>query len=350
MNARQNFKSDRARWLAIVQRNKDADGTFIYGVKTTGIYCLPSCPSRQPRRENVVFFANTLAAEVAGFRPCKRCGGVQADQQHEIIAKACRYIEKSDHIPTLNELADYVGQSAYHFHRRFKTAIGLTPKGYAEALRNQRMRQQLAQTDSITDAIFEAGYQSNARFYHKSNAMLGMTPKTFRRGGTGTTIYFAVGLCSLGDILVAKSERGICAIWMGESAQKLVQELQDKFPHAILIGGDEAFEILMAQVVGFIETPEIGLDLPLDIRGTAFQQRVWQVLREIPLGTTASYSQIADKIGLPKAVRAVAGACAANMLAVAIPCHRVVRQDGALSGYRWGVERKRALLKKEAKL
>ncbi|OWF87612.1 bifunctional DNA-binding transcriptional regulator/O6-methylguanine-DNA methyltransferase Ada [Yersinia entomophaga] len=349
MNARQNFKSDRARWLAIVQRNKDADGAFIYGVKTTGIYCLPSCPSRQPRQENVVFFANRLAAEVAGFRPCKRCGGVQGDQQYEIISKACRYIEKSDHIPTLNELADYVGQSAYHFHRRFKAAIGLTPKGYAEALRTQRIRQQLAQTGFVTDAIFEAGYQSNARFYHKSNAMLGMTPKAFHRGGTGTTIYFAVGQCSLGDILVAKSERGICAIWMGESAQQLVQELQDKFPQAVLIGGDEAFDILVAQVVGCIETPEIGLDLPLDIRGTAFQQRVWQALREIPLGATASYSEIADKIGLPKAVRAVAGACAANMLAVAIPCHRVVRQDGALSGYRWGVERKRALLKKEGK-
>ncbi|WP_114191481.1 bifunctional DNA-binding transcriptional regulator/O6-methylguanine-DNA methyltransferase Ada [Edaphovirga cremea] len=347
-----NPSTDEMRWQAIVTRDKKSEGHFIYAVKTTGIYCSPACPSRQPKRENVQFFNDAAEAEAAGFRPCKRCRqGLTslADRHAAQIASVCRYIEQAEETPTLNELAKYAGMSTFHFHRLFKSITGLTPKGYADAHRSQRVREHLSQDTSVTEAIFDAGYHSNGRFYEKSNAMLGMTPTAFRTGGQGMKIYFAVGLCSLGDILVAQSERGICAILLGDEPQKLLQDLQDKFPKAELVGGDKAFEQRMAQVVGFIEAPDTGLDLPLDIRGTAFQQRVWQALCDIPVGSTVSYAVIAQKIGAPKAVRAVAGACAANMLAVAIPCHRVVRNDGALSGYRWGVERKRALLDKEAK-
>ncbi len=239
--------------------------------------------------------------------------------------------------------------STYHFHRVFKSITGVTPKAYAAAHRATRVRTELARAASVTHAIFDAGYNSNARFYEKSNALLGMTPSDYRKGGTNAQIRFAIGECSLGAILVACSERGVCAILLGDDADALARDLQDRFPQASLIGGDGEFERLVARVVGFVEAPQLGLDLPLDVRGTAFQQRVWQALREIPAGKTASYSDVATRIGAPKSVRAVAQACAANRLAVAIPCHRVVRNDGALSGYRWGVERKRALLEREAK-
>ncbi|BEM21877.1 Regulatory protein of adaptative response [Serratia marcescens] len=339
------------RWLAIVSRDKHADGRFIYAVKTTGVYCSPSCPSRQPNRQNVELFDDAEQAEAAGYRPCKRCrqGLTPLTEQHaRQIAEACRYIERAEKAPSLQTLARHVGLSQYHFHRLFKAITGLTPKGYADAQRSQRLRTGLTQQETVTDAIFDAGYGANGRFYQQANAALGMTPKAYRAGGKGMRIHFAVGRCSLGEILAAQSEVGICAILLGDDAQRLVQDLQDKFPNAELIGGDAQYEALMAQVVGLIEAPENGLALPLDIRGTAFQQRVWQALRAIPVGETVSYADIARRIGAPKAVRAVAGACAANVLAVAIPCHRVVRNDGALSGYRWGVERKQALLEKEA--
>lgn len=251
-------------------------------------------------------------------------------------------------MPTLDELVAHAGLSSYHFHRLFKSITGLTPKGYATAYRDQRMRNQLKQSATVTDAIFDAGYNANRRFYEKSGQMLGMTPTSYRAGGADTEIRFAVGECSLGSILVASSNRGICAILLGDDPDRLVRDLQDQFPRSNLIGGDREFEALVAKVVGFIEMPMLGLDLPLDIRGTAFQQRVWQALREIPAGTTTSYTDIANRIGMPKAIRAVASACAANQLAVAIPCHRVVRTDGSLSGYRWGVERKQALLERES--
>jgi len=245
-------------------------------------------------------------------------------------------------------LARHVGLSTYHFHRVVKAATGLTPKGYAAAHRASLVRKSLNKSDTVTDAIYDAGYNSNSRFYETSNQVLGMTPSNYRGGGAQTDIRFAVGECSLGSILVAQSERGICAIFLGDDPDALVRELQDQFPNANLIGGDAGFEQLVAKVVGFVEAPERGLDLPLDVRGTAFQQRVWQSLRRIPAGSTASYTDVAKLIGSPRSVRAVAQACGANKLAVVIPCHRVVRNDGALSGYRWGVERKRALLKKEA--
>lgn len=339
------------RWAAVVARDRAADGTFYYSVETTGVYCRPSCAARLARPENVRFHATSAEAEAAGFRPCKRCQPNRpglADQYTAKVTQACRIIAEADTVPNLEELARRVHMSAYHFHRVFKQVTGLTPRGYAAAEREKRVRNELGRGGTITEAIFDAGYNSNGRFYEQSNAILGMTPTSYRAGGANTEIRFAIGECSLGAILVAQSDRGICAILLGDDPGELVRDLQDRFPHAHLIGGDTGFEQLIATVVGFVEAPGIGLDLPLDVRGTAFQQRVWQALREIPAGETASYRDIADRIGSPGAVRAVAQACAANHLAVAIPCHRVVRNDGGLSGYRWGVERKRALLEKEA--
>jgi AraC family transcriptional regulator of adaptative response/methylated-DNA-[protein]-cysteine methyltransferase len=339
------------RWAAVVARDAAADGKFFYSVKTTGVYCRPSCAARRARPENVAFYASGADAERAGFRPCQRCKPDQislAEQRAARVAAACRVIEAAETPPRLAELADRAGLSPYHFHRVFKAVTGLTPKTYAAAHRAQRLRQQLERGGTVTAAIFDAGYNSNARFYAQSDELLGMTPSTYRAGGANAEIRFAIGECSLGSILVAASERGVCAILLGDDPDALARDLQDKFPRARLIGGDQVFEDLVAQVVGFVEFPEVALDLPLDVRGTAFQQRVWQALRKIPVGSTVSYTDIAKRIGAPKSVRAVAQACAANTLAVAIPCHRVVRNDGAVSGYRWGVERKRALLEREA--
>jgi AraC family transcriptional regulator of adaptative response/methylated-DNA-[protein]-cysteine methyltransferase len=341
--------ADDPRWAAVVAR--DPEAKFYYSVKTTGVYCRPSCAARLARPENVQFYRTCEDAEKAGFRPCKRCKPDQAssgEQHAEKISSACRLIENSETPPSLDLLAQHSGLSTYHFHRIFKAATGLTPKGYAAAHRANLVRKSLNESDTVTDAIYDAGYNSNSRFYETSNQVLGMTPSSYRAGGDQTNIRFAVGECSLGSILVAQSGRGICAILLGDEPDSLVRELQDQFPKANLIGGDAGFERLVAKIVGFVEAPALGLDLPLDVRGTAFQQRVWQALRKIPAGSTASYTDIAKRIGSPNSVRAVAQACGANRLAVAIPCHRVVRSDGALSGYRWGVERKRALLEKEA--
>ncbi len=316
------------------------------------MYCRPSCAARLPKPEHVEFYATCEEAEHAGFRPCKRCKPrqVSAVAQHsEKIASACRLIENAETPPSLELLARHAGLSISHFHRVFKAETGLTPKEYAAAHRNNLVRKTLQRSHTVTDAIYDAGYNSNSRFYENADQILGMTPSKYRAGGTRTEIRFAVGECSLGSILVAQSDRGICAILLGDEPDALARELQDQFPQANLIGGNAGFEQLVAKVVGFVEAPAIGLDLPLDVRGTAFQQRVWQSLRKIPAGSTASYTDIAKLIGSPKSVRAVAQACGANTLAVAIPCHRVVRNDGALSGYRWGVERKRALLEKEAR-
>jgi AraC family transcriptional regulator, regulatory protein of adaptative response / methylated-DNA-[protein]-cysteine methyltransferase len=301
----------------------------------------------------VQFHATCADAEQAGFRPCKRCQPHQpalAQQHASIVAAACRLIGEADEAPDLAALAKHAGMSRYHFHRVFKAITGLTPHDYVVAQRMQRVRQKLGSSESVTEAMYDAGYNSSGRFYATTHAVLGMTPSHFRAGGARTDIRFAIGECSLGSILIARSEQGVCAILLGDDPDVLVRDLQDTFPRANLIGGNAEFEQLVARVVGFVEAPAVGLDLPLDIRGTAFQQRVWQALREIPAGETASYADIARRIGSPKSVRAVAQACGANTLAVAIPCHRVVRHDGALSGYRWGVERKRALLKREARM
>jgi AraC family transcriptional regulator of adaptative response/methylated-DNA-[protein]-cysteine methyltransferase len=339
------------RWARVVERDAGADGQFFYSVRTTGVYCRPSCASRRARPENVAFHATRAEAEKAGFRPCKRCRPDQpslAERHAAAVTRACRVIEAADELPTLAALARPSGLSAFHFHRVFKAVTGVTPRQYAAAQRAARVQGELRRGKTVTTAMYDAGYGSSGRFYEQSPQVLGMTPSAYRAGGVDATIRFAVGECSLGSILIAKSERGVCAILLGDDPDALVRDLQDRFRNATLVGGDAQFERLVARVVGFIERPGKGLDLPLDVRGTAFQQRVWQALRGIPAGGTATYAEIARRIGAPDSARAVAQACAANPLAVAIPCHRVVRSDGGLSGYRWGVERKRALLDREA--
>lgn len=339
------------RWKAVLARDAAADGRFYYSVKTTGVYCRPSCGARRPKPENVAFHPSRAAAEKAGFRACKRCkpDTVSVEEKNATrIERACRIIDAAENAPTLEWLAKKVGMSPYHFHRQFKQLTGMTPKVYATAQREQRLRAGLRKSRSVTEAVLNAGYNTPARFYEKSKSALGMKASDYRAGGINARIRFALGKCSLGAILVAQSEKGLCAISLGDDPEALVHELQDRFPQAELVGGDRKFEKLVAQVVGFVEAPHMGLQLPLDLRGTAFQQRVWQALQKIPPGKTLSYATLAKRLGMPKAVRAVAGACAANTIAVAIPCHRVIRTDGKLSGYRWGVERKQSLLKQEA--
>jgi AraC family transcriptional regulator, regulatory protein of adaptative response / methylated-DNA-[protein]-cysteine methyltransferase len=339
-------------WAVVAARDKASDGQFYYSVATTGVYCRPSCAARRANRKNVAFYKSCKDAEAAGFRPCKRCKPNEpslAAQYAQKVAEACRSIEAAEEAPTLDELAAEIGVSPYHFHRVFKAITGVTPKAYAVAHRQQRVRANLKRSNSVTEAIHESGFNSSGRFYADSAAVLGMTPSDFRNGGVNADMRFAIGDCSLGSILVAASNKGISAIFLGDDPDDLLRTLQDRFPKANLIGGDRVFEEVVAKVVGLIEEPATSFDLPLDVRGTAFQHRVWQALRDIPAGTTATYSEIAKRIGMPKAMRAVAAACAANKLAVAIPCHRVVRNDGSLSGYRWGVERKRTLIAREAK-
>ena len=343
--------TDDPRWTRIVARDKSADGQFWYSVTTTGVYCRPSCPSRLANPLNVQIHDTLASAKATGFRPCKRCnpdGPSIETENAALVAKACRLVEESEEEPSLVGLAEAVGRSPGYFHRVFKAATGLTPKDYAAAHRAKKVRDGLASGNRVTEAIYGAGFNSSGRFYEKSTGLLGMTPSQYRAGGANEEIRFAVGETALGAILVASSWKGVAAILLGDDPDELVRNLQDRFPKAHLIGADRKYEALVARVVGFVEMPEIGLDLPLDVRGTAFQQRVWQALQEIPVGETVSYAEIARRIGSPKSVRAVAGACAANALAVAIPCHRVVRNDGSLAGYAWGVERKRALLGREA--
>ncbi len=338
------------RWAFVAARDRSADGAFFYSVESTGVYCRPSCAARRPNPANVRFHSTAADAVAAGFRPCKRCepdAAPLAQRYAAKVANACRLIEAADEPPTLAELAKSAGLSAYHFHRVFKAVSGVTPKDYAAAHRSQQLRDRLTRSHTVTEAVYGAGFNSGSRFYEKSHAMLGMTPTDYRAGGAGAEIRFAIGECSLGAILVARSEKGVCAIMMGEDPDVLSRELQDRFRNARLIGADSDFEAMVAKVVAFVEAPGLGLDLPLDVRGTAFQQRVWRALQAIPAGATASYADVARAIGAPQAVRAVASACAANPVALAIPCHRVVRRDGALSGYRWGVERKRVLLERE---
>jgi AraC family transcriptional regulator, regulatory protein of adaptative response / methylated-DNA-[protein]-cysteine methyltransferase len=343
---------DDARWAAVSRRDKSSDGRFYYAVSTTGIYCRPSCPARQARRAHVRFYDTIGAAEAQGFRPCKRCKPNERPiaTHHSVkIFEACRYIEAAEEAPSLTELARRASMSPSHFHRCFKSAVGLTPKAFFVAHRHQRVRKAFDGSDTITAAIHSAGYNSTGRFYANSAKVLGMTPSALRAGGTGAIIRFAVGECSLGAILIAASDKGVCAVLLGDDADLLLQDLQNRFPESQLIGGDEGFDTLAGRVIGFVEDPKKQSDLPLDIRGTAFQHQVWQALRNIPAGSTVSYADLAKSIGQTRAVRAVAGACAANPIAVVVPCHRVVRGDGALSGYRWGIERKRELLKRESR-
>src|SRR5689334_21707910 len=328
--------ADDPRWARIVARDKTADGHLWYSVYTTGVYCRPSCPSRAANPKNVQLHDTLESAKATGFRPCKRCNpdgpSIEAENA-ALVAKACRIIEESEEEASLEMLADAVGRSPSYFHRVFKAATGVTPKDYAAADRAAKVRQGLVSGSSVTEAIYGAGFNSSGRFYEKSTDMLGMTPSQYRAGGPNEEIKFAVGQTSLGAILVASSRKGVAAILLGDDPDALVRDLQDRFAQARLIGANRAYEALVARVVGFVEAPALGLNLPLDDRGTAFQHRVWRLLRSIPLGETVSYASIARRIGSPKAVRAVAAACAANNFAVAIPCHRVLRTDGSLSGY-----------------
>jgi AraC family transcriptional regulator of adaptative response/methylated-DNA-[protein]-cysteine methyltransferase len=344
------WRTDEARWSAVQSRERAADGAFFYAVRTTGVYCRPSCAARSPLRGNVEFHATAAAAQAAGFRACKRCRPGEpglAARRAATIAAACRLIEQSEALPRVADLAAAVAMSRFHFQRVFKEVTGLTPQAFAREKRTARLREQLSKGAPVTEAIYAAGFNSSGRFYAEAGKTLGMPARDYRAGGANAAIHFAVGECSLGAILVAASERGVCAILLGDDAGELAHELEDRFPKASIEPGDRDFEQWVARVVGLVEAPQVGCDLPLDIRGSAFEQRVWRALRDIPLGSTASYAQIAAAIGAPTSVRAVARACAANALAVAIPCHRVVRSDGDLAGYRWGIERKRALLDAE---
>lgn len=340
------------RWEQLLRRDRAADGTFFYSVATTGVYCRPSCGARTPLPKNVAFHRTTAEAERAGFRPCKRCKPTApslAQEHAAVVAKLCRFLESAEATPTptLDALATRAGLSPFHLHRVFKEVTGLTPRAYAAAARAKKMRASLDRSASVTEAVYEAGYGSSSRFYETSNAILGMTPRRWRSGGRDTAIQFAVGECSLGSILVAASDRGICAVTLGDDPDALARDLQDRFPRAELTPGDRKFERVVATVIAFVDAPRKGFDLPLDVRGTAFQQRVWKALLDVPAGRTSTYSEIARAIGAPAAVRGVASACAANPLAVIIPCHRVVTKSGKLAGYRWGIERKRALIEGE---
>lgn len=341
------------RWARVVARDRAADGAFWYSVATTGVYCRPSCASRTANPRNVGFHATVEAAESAGFRACRRCnprGLSAAAENAAIVAKACRLIDAADAPPPLAALAAAADLSAPYFHRLFKAVTGVTPRAYAAARRAARVREHLAAGASVTAAIHAAGFQSSGRFYAASTGLLGMTPGRYRAGGACEVLRFAAAPCSLGWVLAASSEKGVAAILLGGDPDALARDLEKRFPEARLVGGDAGYEATVASIVGLVDSPGRGIDLPLDLRGTAFQLRVWQALREIPPGLTVTYAAIAARIGAPKAVRAVAGACAANPLAVAVPCHRVVRNDGALSGYRWGIDRKRRLLQAEAEI
>ena len=339
------------RWNAVINKDPAADGQFLFGVSTTGVYCRPSCGARRPRPENVTFFATTAEAESAGFRPCRRCQPDQpplAERHAALVTTLCRHMEQAEAPPSLESLAEQAGLSPWHVHRIFKSVTGLTPRQYALALRTTRLQAQLTGGKSVTDALHAAGFGSAAGFYAASTAALGMPPRRYRAGGADADIHYAIGHSSLGGVLVAASAAGICAISLGDDPDTLARELRSRFPRARLSQDDAAFAAQLAQVIALVEDPGSAPTLPLDIRGTAFQQRVWQALQAIPPGSTLSYTELAQRVGAPAAIRAVASACAANVLAVAIPCHRAVRNDGGLAGYRWGIARKRTLLDRES--
>jgi AraC family transcriptional regulator of adaptative response/methylated-DNA-[protein]-cysteine methyltransferase len=341
-----------ARWQAVVRRDPQADGEFVYAVRTTGVYCRPSCPSRAAKRQNVEFFDTGVLAAAAGYRPCKRCRPDELSQQqrrNELVIQACQAIEHSQMALPLAQLAQQAGMSPYHFHRIFKAATGLTPKAFHKAVQARRVAASLQSANSVTETLYDAGFSSAGRFYTDAPAMLGMSPGSYRRGGAGEHIRHAVEPCALGWVIVAATRKGVCTIEFGDDAQKLTDRLQARFPKAQFEPADAEFRRWIARVLSYIEQPQAVLELPLDIQGTVFQRRVWQALQAIPAGETASYAEIAGRIGQPGAARAVGRACAGNPVAVAIPCHRAVRADGELSGYRWGIARKAELLRRESK-
>lgn len=345
--------TDDRRWKALVTRDPLTSDAFFYGVTTTGVFCRPTCSSRIPLRKNVRFFETTLDAEQAGFRPCKRCNPTattESDAHQDAIIRACAIMDKAENQPSLENLAGAVGLSPYYFQRVFKKMVGITPKQYFQEKRAERIRSALQQKETITDTIYHAGYGSSSRFYTQATETLGMMPSDYKKGGGGLTLSYAIHPFYLGWVLVAATDRGICAIDIGDTAEELDQRLKQRFPNASLTRGEVTFSQWVAEVLSYLESPDRQLNLPLDIQGTAFQRRVWMALRSIPCGSTASYAEVAAQIGKPKAVRAVAHACASNQLAVAIPCHRALRSDGTLGGYRWGLDRKRKLLDRESEI
>ncbi|WCL53806.1 bifunctional DNA-binding transcriptional regulator/O6-methylguanine-DNA methyltransferase Ada [Gimibacter soli] len=344
------YETDDARWRALLARDARADGRFYFSVATTGVYCRPSCAARQPRRENVAFHTTMAEAEAAGFRACKRCKPDETPAWHareKMVARACRFIEDAETPPTLDMIAADAGLSPYHFHRLFKQVTGVTPKAYAASHRAKSVKGSLKGSRTVTEALYDAGFNASSRFYEGAKDMLGMTPGEYRGGAVGKTIRYTILPCTLGLMLVGATDVGVCTIQFGDDEQALQAALVAEFPEARFEGATERFGDWVKAALAFVETGEGAAKLPLDIAGTAFQRRVWAALQAIPAGETVSYKQVAEAIGEPAAVRAVARACASNRIAVAIPCHRVVRADGGLSGYRWGVARKRTLLDRE---
>lgn len=344
---------DDPRWQAVLERSSDQDGTFVYAISTTGIYCRPTCPSRRPKPEHTRIFDSACQAENAGFRPCIRCQPKREEtlrqQQARIVEEACRMIRENETAPALDKLAGHAGYSISHFHKLFKHVTGITPKSYAQSLRIQKLGHELHnRAISVTEAIYNAGFNESSNFYAAKGRLLGMTASAYKKGGTNMMLQYAIAPCSLGKILVAATDKGISAILLGDDAETLLTDLKKRFPNADINQGGTEFATTLNACLEFIDNPQPQFALPLDIRGTVFQQKIWQILRQIPPGQTVSYAELARLAGMPKAARAVAGACAANPVAVVVPCHRVVRNDGGLSGYRWGVERKRALLRKES--
>ena len=346
--------SREARYAAIAMRDRSQDGAWYYAVRTTGVFCKPSCGARLAKRANVSFHTSIADAVAAGFRACKRCrpDAIDTDVHAAVVTAACRMIDQSlqtdGSVPSLDALAQHTGYSPFHLHRIFRAATGLTPRAYGAASRARLLRQRLDDSDTVSQAMHGAGYSSSSRFYETSTKRLGMTPSRAKRGGIGETVRYAISATSLGAILVGATAKGVCSIQLGDDPHALVRAFEARFAGATLVADDPDFADTVSKVVDFVESPHGALDLPLDIRGTAFQERVWAALTAIAPGLTKTYADVANAIGSPKAVRAVAAACAANELAIAIPCHRVIRSDGAIAGYRWGAQRKSVLLKREA--
>ncbi len=338
-------------WQAVLAKDASFDGTFFYAVRSTSIYCRPSCPARRPRREQVLFFSLPEVAERAGFRPCQRCTPQNAttpNPQAELIERVCQYIESNlDNPLTLAILGEHVGMSPHHLQRIFKRIMGITPRQYAEARRLSELKTQLKEGQAVTTALYEAGYSSSSRLYEQASTRLGMTPATYRRGGKGMQISYTLVDCPLGRLLIAIAQRGMCALYLGNCDAELVAALLAEYPAAEFHCDNVDLKLWVSSLLDHLNGEQIHLDLPLDFQATAFQWRVWEELRAIPYGTTRSYREIARSIGHPQAVRAVARACATNPVSLVIPCHRVIRGDGSLGGYRWGLERKQALLTRE---
>jgi AraC family transcriptional regulator of adaptative response/methylated-DNA-[protein]-cysteine methyltransferase len=340
-------------WAQVMARDLKADGRFVYAVKSTGIFCRPSCPSRRPRREMVEFFGSPTLAQKAGYRACRRCTPADLNAQIEKVNAACRYIDQktasdNETTLTLGEIAHQVGLSPFHFQRLFKRTLGISPRQYQQARRAGKFRSALQTESRITDAVYEAGYSSSSRAYESVNAQLGMTPSAFKRKGEGVRIAFSVVGSELGKMLVATTPRGVCAVRFGDSEAGLVRELKQEFSAAGFTRDDRGISPIAQQVQQLLRGKSAAINIPLDVQGTAFQQIVWKALRQIPRGQTRSYSDVAKTIGKPRAVRAVASACASNPVALVVPCHRVVQKSGSLAGYRWGIKRKAALLEMEA--